>query len=184
MQACAKGQHATCAIIAWTLRKIFAGSATNSATYGRLIQVCALHQCAAMMPLISTSHQSIHIGITGHLCIVANGRGGIKGYIALQQSEAKVMTFADASILRRRHTMVAVTYSVARVPANKSAERTQATAPGKSLFARFMDALVESRLQHVHREIARHAHLLPHTFDEKGKRLVKPNIDEMPFGGW
>ena len=80
--------------------------------------------------------------------------------------------------------MVAVTYGVARVPANKSAERTQATAPGKSFFARFMDALVESRLQHVHREIARHAHLLPHTFDEKGKRLVKPNIDEMPFGGW
>jgi len=73
--------------------------------------------------------------------------------------------------------MVAVTYGVARVTADKAAGRTQATAPRKSFFARFMDALVESRLQHVHREIARHAHLLPHTFDEKGKRLVKPNID-------
>ena len=71
--------------------------------------------------------------------------------------------------------MVAVTYGVARVPANETAECTQAAAPHKSLFARFMDALVESRLQQVHREIARHAHLLPRTFDEKGKRLVKPN---------
>jgi len=71
--------------------------------------------------------------------------------------------------------MVAVTYGVARVPANKTTERTQAAAPRKSLFARFMDALVESRLQHVQCEIARHAHLLPRTFDEKGKRLVKPN---------
>ncbi|HET7382806.1 MAG TPA: hypothetical protein VFJ59_09500 [Pseudolabrys sp.] len=79
--------------------------------------------------------------------------------------------------------MVAVTYGVARVPANKTAERTQAAAPRKSFFARFMDGLVESRLQHVQREIARHAHLLPRTFDEKGKRLIKPNIDEMPFGG-
>lgn len=69
--------------------------------------------------------------------------------------------------------MVAVTYGVARVPANKTAERTQAAAPRKSFFARFMDALVESRLQHVQREIARHAHLW----------LIKPNIDEMPFGG-
>ncbi len=71
--------------------------------------------------------------------------------------------------------MVAVTYGVARVPANKAAERTQAAAPRKSFFARSMDALVKSRLQHVHREIARHAHLLPRTFDEKAKRLVKPN---------
>ncbi len=69
-------------------------------------------------------------------------------------------------------------------PPPRSAERAQATAPRKSFFARFMDALVESRLQHVHREIARHAHLLPHKFDEQGKRLVKPNIDETPFGGW
>lgn len=102
-----------------------------------------------------------------------NGYGGTYSYVALQQSEAKAVIFADASILRRKHTMVAVTYGVARVPANKTAERTQAAAPRKSFFARFMDALVESRLQHVQREIARHAHLW----------LIKPNIDEMPFGG-
>ncbi len=80
--------------------------------------------------------------------------------------------------------MVAVTYGVTRVPANKTAERTQAAVPRKSFFARFMDALVESRLQHVQREIARHAHLLPRTFDKKGKRLVNPNIDETSSGGW
>jgi hypothetical protein len=39
-----------------------------------------------------------------------------------------------------------------------------------------MDALVESRLQAVHREIARHAHLLPRTFDEQGNRLAKTDI--------
>jgi len=57
--------------------------------------------------------------------------------------------------------MVAVTYGVARLPAAKAAKRAQAPAPRKNFFARFMDALVESRLQQVHREIARHAHLLP-----------------------
>lgn len=69
--------------------------------------------------------------------------------------------------------MVAVTYGVARVPATKAAERAQAAAPRKSIFARFYDALMESRLQQARREIARHAHLLPHGRD-----------DEMPFGGW
>jgi hypothetical protein len=45
-------------------------------------------------------------------------------------------------------------------------------APRKNLFIRFMDALVESRLRAVHREIARHAHLLPRTFDEQGNRIA------------
>jgi hypothetical protein len=98
----------------------------------------------------------------------------MKAILHCNSRSDKVVIVADASILRRRCTMVAVTYGVARVTADKAAGRTQATAPRKSFFARFMDALVESRLQHVHREIARHAHLLPHTFDEKGKRLVKP----------
>jgi len=75
--------------------------------------------------------------------------------------------------------MVAVTYGVARGPAAKSAERTPAAAPRKSFFTRFMNALVVSRLQHVHREIARHAHLLPRTFDEKGKLLVKTPFSDL-----
>ena len=75
--------------------------------------------------------------------------------------------------------MVAVTYGVTRVPvakAAKAAERVGA-APRKSFFVRFMDALVESRLQAVHREIARHAHLLPRQFDEHGNRLVRTDIE-------
>jgi len=78
--------------------------------------------------------------------------------------------------------MVAVTYGTARIPATKNAERAKATAPRKNLFARFMDALVESRLQHVHREISRHAHLLPYTLDERGNRLIN-TVGKMPFGG-
>ena len=57
--------------------------------------------------------------------------------------------------------MVAVTYGVTRVPATKAAGRAKTAAQRKNLLTRFMDALVESRLQQVHREIARHAHLLP-----------------------
>jgi hypothetical protein len=71
--------------------------------------------------------------------------------------------------------MVAVTYGVTRVPAARAIERVQA-APRKSIFVRFMDALVESRLQAVHREIAKHAHLLPRAFDEQGNRLAKTDI--------
>ena len=80
--------------------------------------------------------------------------------------------------------MVAVTYGVSRIPAKKAAERAQVAAPRKSFFARFMDALVESRLRQVHREIAKHAHLLPYSLDRRGKRVSKSGIDEMPSGGW
>ncbi|MGA7015292.1 MAG: hypothetical protein WBZ16_23560 [Pseudolabrys sp.] len=78
--------------------------------------------------------------------------------------------------------MVAVTYGVTRFPATKNAERAKAAAPRKAFLARFIDALVESRLQHVHREISRHAHLLPHTLDERGNRLIN-TADKMPFSG-
>jgi hypothetical protein len=101
--------------------------------------------------------------------------------VVILQCDSRKRKFADASILRRRHTMVAVTYDVTRVPAS-NAERAKAAAPRKSFFARFMDALVESRLKHVHREIARHAHLLPYTLDERGNRVIN-GIDKMPFSG-
>src|SRR6185295_2741799 len=84
--------------------------------------------------------------------------------------------------LRRRHTMVAVTYGTHRIPTAKTAERAKAAAPRKGLFARFMYALVESRLQSVHREISRHAHLLSYTFDERGNRLIN-TVDKTPFSG-
>jgi len=56
--------------------------------------------------------------------------------------------------------MAAVTYGVAPSSANTKA-RSRAATPRKNVFVRFLDALVESRLQQVHREITRHAHLLP-----------------------
>jgi hypothetical protein len=92
--------------------------------------------------------------------------------------------------------MVAVTYGVSRVRAGKTsaitsakASRTPAKAadkapPRKNLFIRFIDALVETRVQQAHREIMRHAHLLPYSLDERGNRLVKVDGKNMPFGGW
>ena len=80
--------------------------------------------------------------------------------------------------------MVAVTYGVARVPDAQADGLAQAAAPREGVFARFFDALMESRLQQARREIARHAHLLPHVRDEHGNIVSTFNIDEMPFGGW
>jgi hypothetical protein len=76
--------------------------------------------------------------------------------------------------------MVAVTYGVRRVPAAESAERSQAAASGKSLFTRFMEALMESRLEQARREIARHAHMLSHARDARGNLLIDSEI--LPSG--
>ena len=70
--------------------------------------------------------------------------------------------------------MVAVTYGV-RVPA------AAAATPRKSLFVRFMDALIESRMEQARREIRRHAILLPYTFDEAGNRVVPARSGTLPF---
>jgi hypothetical protein len=78
--------------------------------------------------------------------------------------------------------MVAVTYGVTRVPTAEAAERAKAAAPRKNVLIRFMDALVASRMKQVHREIARHAHLLPYTLDERGNRVVN-RFDKLPFSG-
>jgi hypothetical protein len=78
--------------------------------------------------------------------------------------------------------MFAVTYGVTRLPAAKAAERGKAAAPPKNVFIRFMDALVASRMKQVHREIARHAHLLPYTLGERGNRVIS-SVDKLPFSG-
>jgi hypothetical protein len=57
--------------------------------------------------------------------------------------------------------MSAITYGLASVPSAKATKGTQVARPRKNLFVRFMDALAESRLQHAHREIVKHAHLFP-----------------------
>ncbi len=64
--------------------------------------------------------------------------------------------------------------------------RAEAAVPRKSWFARFMDALIESRMQQAQREIKVHAHLLlpDIQLDERGNRLVKTDTGDMPFGGW
>ena len=46
-----------------------------------------------------------------------------------------------------------------------------------------MDALIESRMQQARRELARHAHLLPYSLDERGNRLIKTGSGDMPFSG-
>lgn len=79
--------------------------------------------------------------------------------------------------------MVAVTYGATRVPAAKAAERAQVAASQKSFFTRFMEALMESRLQQARREIARHAHVLSHARDERGNLLVDFDLDEILPGG-
>ena len=83
--------------------------------------------------------------------------------------------------------MVAVTYGVARVPnaaPAANAARAKTAAPGKTWFARFMDALIESRMEQARRQIRIHAELLPFSLDERGNRLVKTGSGDMPFGGW
>ncbi len=82
--------------------------------------------------------------------------------------------------------MVALTYDVARVATAAPAAKAGRTAavPQKNWFARFMDALVEARMQQARREIKMHAHLLPYSLDERGNRLIKTGNEDMPFGGW
>lgn len=81
--------------------------------------------------------------------------------------------------------MVAVTYGVSRVRGAKTrAKAAPKATTHKSFFVRLVDALVETRMQQAHREIVRHAHLLPYSLDERGNRLIKVGGKDMPFGGW
>ncbi len=69
--------------------------------------------------------------------------------------------------------MVAVTYGVSRVAAQTAGKSAAKAAERKSWFDVFMNALVESRMQQAHREIAKHSHLFPKSDDRNA-----------PFGGW
>ena len=79
--------------------------------------------------------------------------------------------------------MVAVTYGVARVLGTSTAE-AKVAAPRKSGWARFLDALIQSRMRQAQREIRMHIPLLPFSLEERGGRLVKTPPADMPFGGW
>jgi hypothetical protein len=80
--------------------------------------------------------------------------------------------------------MVAVTYGAARVATAETGDRAQTAAPRKRWFARLMAALIEARMAQARREIRMHTHLMPYTFDERGRRLIKTDSGDMPFGGW
>ncbi len=75
--------------------------------------------------------------------------------------------------------MVAVTYG-------REVTSPAAAAPPKrkSAFARFYNALVESRMRAAERQIALYRHLLPGQLEAAGDRLTQRNEDKLPFGGW
>ncbi len=78
--------------------------------------------------------------------------------------------------------MVALTYGVSRACGTKTSGKSASEATTqKSFFARLMDAMIEARLRQAHREIMRHAHLLPYSLDDRGNRLVKVGAKDMPF---
>jgi hypothetical protein len=82
--------------------------------------------------------------------------------------------------------MVAVTYGVARVPVVEAAaktERKEAAAPRKRWFARFIQAMMDARLEQARRELRMHTQLLPYSFEERNSRLVKTRPGDMPFQG-
>lgn len=82
--------------------------------------------------------------------------------------------------------MVAVTYGAARGAVDTTAKsgRAEIAAPRKNWFARFIDAVIESRMRQARREIRMYTRLLPYTVDEHGNRHVKTDTGDMPLGGW
>jgi hypothetical protein len=83
--------------------------------------------------------------------------------------------------LEEENDMVAVTYDAGHAAV---AGKAKTAAPRKGFIARFMDALVEARMEQARREITLHLDLLPYSLDERGNRLVKTGVHDMPFGGW
>jgi hypothetical protein len=80
--------------------------------------------------------------------------------------------------------MVAITYGTARIVARKAVKAARAEAPPrKPWYARFMDALIESRMQQAQREINQYLRLLPHTLDERGNRVIRTRAGDLPLGG-
>jgi hypothetical protein len=69
------------------------------------------------------------------------------------------------------------TYEIAR----KTVARDAVRAERKGVFARWMDALIESRMRRARDEIARHSHLLPRELEQAGWRLSDRSEDSLPF---
>jgi hypothetical protein len=87
--------------------------------------------------------------------------------------------------------MVALTYGDTRVSGveTKTATKTATTnattaAPGKSWFARFVDAMMESRMRQAEREVRLYARLLPPPHVEQGELPFQDVTKDSPRGGW
>ncbi len=65
-------------------------------------------------------------------------------------------------------------YSNPVTEAKTGSKTATKTAPGKGLFARFFDAMIEARMRQAMRELAMHRHLLPDdtTFGSDGRLII------------
>jgi hypothetical protein len=75
--------------------------------------------------------------------------------------------------------MVAVTYGGASV-ADPAVAGSKSGIKSKGIFARVLDAIVETQTKRAQREIMLHRHLLPPDFEFPRKSSDEPE----PFGGW
>jgi hypothetical protein len=87
--------------------------------------------------------------------------------------------------------MVALTYGDTRVSgvatknASKNASKNATTAaPGKSWFARFLTAMMESRMRQAEREVRLYARLLPPPHVEQAELPFQDVGKDQPRGGW
>jgi hypothetical protein len=84
--------------------------------------------------------------------------------------------------------MVALTYGDGRVSSaeTKTSVRnaTIPVTPAKSRFARFLAAMMESRMRQAEREIRLHARLLPPLHIERAELPFQDVTAETPRGGW
>ena len=87
--------------------------------------------------------------------------------------------------------MVALTYGDTRVSGveTKTATKTAtknatAAAPRKSWFARFLTAMMESRMRQAEREVRLYAQLLPPLHVEQAELPFRDVGKDQPRGGW
>jgi hypothetical protein len=101
----------------------------------------------------------------------------IRHYVAVQKDSACQGIRRVPSQRERKIPMSLATYDVAR----KASVIEAAPVRGKGLFARLLDALIESRMRRARDEIARHRHLLPPELEQAGWKLSERSEDSLPF---
>ena len=72
--------------------------------------------------------------------------------------------------------MATITYGTAIPVAAAPAQPAR-----KSLWTRFIDALIEARMRKAEEEIRRYRHLLPDEFERAAYRLSARSEDQLPF---